>query len=169
MRLIIDSAHTADQEACPDCGLAYVHDSPSDQRLHADIHDEVVNVTHDQVPGRGRSPAYSTCCHKFRATGITTYLENGGTLEHTTTQPASASRPTGNFFSFGAHPLTRGAEETREKKTYGIAITSLLWTLDLNSQSDLGRRPSPVKEMLRVRWSSARLQPLHRVHCPSAS
>ena len=43
MRLISDSAHTADQEACPDCGLAYVHDSPSDQRLHADIHDEVVN------------------------------------------------------------------------------------------------------------------------------
>ena len=43
MRLISDSAHTADQEACPDCGLAYVRDSPSDQRLHADIHDEVVN------------------------------------------------------------------------------------------------------------------------------
>jgi integrase/recombinase XerD len=25
---------------------------------------------------------YSTCCHTFRAIGITTYLENGGTLEH---------------------------------------------------------------------------------------
>jgi site-specific recombinase XerD len=25
---------------------------------------------------------YSTCCHTFRATGITTYLQNGGTLEH---------------------------------------------------------------------------------------
>lgn len=24
----------------------------------------------------------NTCCHTFRATGITTYLENGGTLEH---------------------------------------------------------------------------------------
>jgi integrase/recombinase XerD len=24
---------------------------------------------------------YSTCCHTFRATGITTYLQNGGTLE----------------------------------------------------------------------------------------
>jgi len=24
----------------------------------------------------------SICCHTFRATGITTYLENGGTLEH---------------------------------------------------------------------------------------
>jgi integrase/recombinase XerD len=28
---------------------------------------------------------YSTCCHTFRATGITTYLQNGGTLEHTKT------------------------------------------------------------------------------------
>jgi integrase len=25
---------------------------------------------------------YSICCHTFRATGITAYLENGGTLEH---------------------------------------------------------------------------------------
>jgi integrase/recombinase XerD len=28
---------------------------------------------------------FSTCCHTFRATGITTYLENGGTLEHAQT------------------------------------------------------------------------------------
>jgi integrase len=26
-------------------------------------------------------PAH-TCCHTFRATGITAYLENGGTIEH---------------------------------------------------------------------------------------
>ncbi|MGO9057668.1 MAG: tyrosine-type recombinase/integrase [Candidatus Binataceae bacterium] len=26
--------------------------------------------------------SYSTCCHTFRATGITAYLQNGGTLEH---------------------------------------------------------------------------------------
>jgi integrase/recombinase XerD len=25
---------------------------------------------------------YTTCCHTFRATGITTYLQNGGTIEH---------------------------------------------------------------------------------------
>ena len=24
----------------------------------------------------------STCCHTFRATGITAYLSNGGTIEH---------------------------------------------------------------------------------------
>src|SRR3984957_1525882 len=28
---------------------------------------------------------YSTCCHTFRATGITTHLQNGGTLEHAQT------------------------------------------------------------------------------------
>jgi integrase len=30
-------------------------------------------------------PLYSTCCHTFRATGIITYLQNGGTLEHAQT------------------------------------------------------------------------------------
>ena len=24
----------------------------------------------------------TTCCHAFRATGITTHLQNGGTIEH---------------------------------------------------------------------------------------
>jgi len=28
---------------------------------------------------------YSPCCHTFRATGITAYLENGGSLEHAQT------------------------------------------------------------------------------------
>jgi site-specific recombinase XerD len=30
----------------------------------------------------GAALPYSTCCHTFRATGITAYLQNGGTLEH---------------------------------------------------------------------------------------
>lgn len=30
----------------------------------------------------GTAQPYSTCCHTFRATGITTYMQNGGTLEH---------------------------------------------------------------------------------------
>ena len=33
---------------------------------------------HAAVAGLPRS----SCCHTFRATGITTYLENGGGLEH---------------------------------------------------------------------------------------
>jgi integrase len=36
------------------------------------------------IKRRAKSAAlrYSTCCHTFRATGITTYVQNGGTLEH---------------------------------------------------------------------------------------
>jgi integrase len=44
------------------------------------------NVFH-MIKRRAKAAAlpYSTCCHTFRATGITTYLENGGTLEHAQT------------------------------------------------------------------------------------
>ena len=31
---------------------------------------------------KGAALPYSTCCHTFRATGITAYLQKGGTLEH---------------------------------------------------------------------------------------
>src|SRR5216683_1340638 len=33
-------------------------------------------------PAKAAALPYSTCCHTFRATGITTYMQNGGTLEH---------------------------------------------------------------------------------------
>jgi integrase/recombinase XerD len=36
----------------------------------------------------------STCCHTFRATGITAYLSNGGTLEHAQQIAAHASPKT---------------------------------------------------------------------------
>jgi integrase/recombinase XerD len=31
---------------------------------------------------RFRQGPYRTCCHTFRATGITAYMLNGGTLDH---------------------------------------------------------------------------------------
>ena len=37
-------------------------------------------VRHSLVRRAGLPP--STCCHTFRATGITAYLANGGTLNH---------------------------------------------------------------------------------------
>ena len=33
-------------------------------------------------PARAAGLPSSTCCHTFRATGITAYLENGGTIEN---------------------------------------------------------------------------------------
>ncbi|MCP3918061.1 MAG: tyrosine-type recombinase/integrase, partial [bacterium] len=40
----------------------------------------------------------STCCHTFRATGITTYLENGGTLENAQAIAAHASTSTTKLY-----------------------------------------------------------------------
>jgi hypothetical protein len=42
-------------------------------------------LTKSSVGAKAVAPPYSTCCHTFRATGITTYLENGGTLQHAQT------------------------------------------------------------------------------------
>jgi integrase/recombinase XerD len=40
----------------------------------------------------------STCCHTFRATGITAYLSNGGTLEHARQIAAHASPKTTKLY-----------------------------------------------------------------------
>jgi site-specific recombinase XerD len=52
---------------------------------------------------------YSTCCHTFRATGITTYLENGGTLEHAQTIANHESPRTTKLYDRTREELT--AEE----------------------------------------------------------
>jgi integrase len=52
---------------------------------------------------------YSTCCHTFRATGITTYLENGGTLEHAQTIADHESPRTTKLYDRTREELT--AEE----------------------------------------------------------
>ena len=41
---------------------------------------------------------YSTCCHNFRATGITAYLENGATLENAQATAAHQSARTTKLY-----------------------------------------------------------------------
>jgi integrase/recombinase XerD len=41
-----------------------------------------LSVKHGARPARSSDKATLIGCHTFRATGITAYLENGGTLEH---------------------------------------------------------------------------------------
>ena len=48
----------------------------------------------------------STCCHTFRATGITAYLSNGGTLEHAQQIAAHASPKTTKLYDRTADTLT---------------------------------------------------------------
>ena len=48
----------------------------------------------------------STCCHTFRATGITAYLSNGGTLEHAQQIAAHASPKTTKLYDRTADTIT---------------------------------------------------------------
>jgi len=54
---------------------------------------------------------YSTCCHTFRATGITTYLENGGTLEHAQTIANHESPRTTKLYDRTREELSRSEIE----------------------------------------------------------
>ena len=51
-------------------------------------------------------PPPSTCCHTFRATGITAYLSNGGTLEHAQQIAGHASPKTTKLYDRTADTLT---------------------------------------------------------------
>ena len=48
----------------------------------------------------------STCCHTFRATGITAYLSNGGTLEHAQRIAGHASPKTTKLYDRTADTIT---------------------------------------------------------------
>ena len=48
----------------------------------------------------------STCCHTFRATGITAYLSNGGTLEHAQQIAGHASPKTTKLYDRTADTIS---------------------------------------------------------------
>jgi integrase len=49
---------------------------------------------------------YSTCCHTFRATGITAYLENGGTIENAQAIAAHESPQTTKLYDRTSDEIT---------------------------------------------------------------
>ena len=60
----------------------------------------------DQAAGGRGGAAPSTCCHTFRATGITAYLSNGGTLEHAQQIAGHASPKTTKLYDRTADTVT---------------------------------------------------------------
>ncbi len=48
----------------------------------------------------------NTCCHSFRATGITTYLQDGGTIEHAQTIAAHSSTSTTKLYDRRSEAIT---------------------------------------------------------------
>ena len=76
----------------------------------------------------------STCCHTFRATGITAYLSNGGTLEHAQQIAGHASpRTTKLYDRDGGHGHARrdrthrGSDERRTRPAW-VARPSVTWS-----------------------------------------
>jgi len=59
-----------------------------------------------KVRGRAIGLPESTCCHTFRATGITAYLENGGTIEKAQAIAAHASPRTTKLYDRTSDVLT---------------------------------------------------------------
>jgi integrase/recombinase XerD len=62
----------------------------------------------DMVKRRAKGAGLSdrTCCHTFRATGITAYRENGGTLEHAQQIAAHASPKTTMLYDRSGDQIT---------------------------------------------------------------
>jgi integrase/recombinase XerD len=65
---------------------------------------EVLAMIKRRAAAAGLPP--STCCHTFRATGITTYLTNGGTLEHAQQIAAHASPKTTKLYDRTADTIS---------------------------------------------------------------
>ena len=59
-----------------------------------------------KVRGKAIGLPGSTCCHTFRATGITAYLENGGTIEKAQAIAAHASPRTTKLYDRTSDVLT---------------------------------------------------------------
>jgi hypothetical protein len=70
-------------------------------------------------PAEATGLPYSTCCDTFRATGITTYLQNGGTLEHAQTIANNESPRTTKLYH-------RTREELRSRNSSGSTSKQLL-------------------------------------------
>ena len=63
----------------------------------------------------------STCCHTFRATGVTAYLSNGGTLEHAQRIAGHASPKTTKLYDRTADTITVdeiGPRREREQRRH---------------------------------------------------
>ena len=65
----------------------------------------------------------STCCHTFRATGITAYLSNGGTLEHAQRVAGHASPKTTKLYDRTADAIS--LDEIERIVIYRSTVPSL--------------------------------------------
>ena len=98
----------------------------------------------------------STCCHTFRATGITAYLSNGGTLEHAQQIAGHASPKTTKLYDRTADTVTLDEIERHRNLNGETGLSRAAVNLhhhrsDCASELKSSRRPS-APGMPERRW-----------------
>ena len=79
---------------------------PAGRRLTGRALERRVALAMIKLRGAAAGLPPSTCCHTFRATGITAYLSNGGTLEHAQQIAGHASPKTTKLYDRTADTVT---------------------------------------------------------------
>ena len=85
------------------------HDVPAHHQAAEALDDDLARrLVLAMIKRRAAAPGLppSTCCHTFRATGITAYLSNGGTLEHAQQIAGHASPKTTKLYDRTADTIT---------------------------------------------------------------
>ena len=69
--------------------------------------------------------ATAVCCHTFRATGITAYLENGGSLEHAQRIAAHESVRTTKLYDRTSDAIMPSSNALAQRRYFGVSPLEL--------------------------------------------
>jgi site-specific recombinase XerD len=97
----LEAASIADQHHCPLFRTIDSHGRLTDRRM---LRGDVLRMVKRRAAQSGISTR--VCCHTFRATGITAYLQNGGQLEHAQRVAAHESIRTTKLYDRTADTLS---------------------------------------------------------------
>ena len=86
------------------------------RRAHRNRHGPGRRLPHDPPARRDAGIDADICCHTFRATGITAYLENGGTLENAQAMAAHESPRTTKLYDRTGDEITLDEVERKPGK-----------------------------------------------------
>jgi integrase len=112
----------------------------------------------------------STCCHTFRATGITAYLENGGTIENAQALAAHESPRTTKLYDrtgLQNHPGRGGANRDLSERRYNRADSKdkkekrWTWCSSAAGQTRLSGRLLPAGDILGYGFAEGEIRVHH--------
>ena len=103
----------------------------SHRRAHRKPDDAGRRVADDPPTRKEAGLSAEICCHTFRATGITAYLDNGGTLENAQLMAAHESPRT-------TKPMTARATKSRSMRSSGSQFEIVLAQYRVHQVAEIG-------------------------------